>query len=599
MDAASQLAKKYRALFTLPNRNVLLTELLIIALFGGGTAFTISLGIEGSIIGIIDGLASLFVGSLISAYLIHKFDNGGFLTLKRSIAFTMFALFLLVLGLLTGSIVSRLYNDFFALEKAYFISCGIIFSYEYIILKVVSEHQKVTLFIISLLQPLIIILIHTILLINFKLSYINILDLVIYFIIMIAISYVFSKIFYLRIESIGRKLTNVGSITLFKAFIKSLIFDQNNEIENILKQIGIKANVVVKTLSFCCKNYKGLLVAPSIHPGPFKNVGGSGLPTAVARTLRGRSIVPVIFHTPCDHSKDLVSTEDTLRVIKAIDQINISEGVQSASIPTVSKKGDVTITCQVFGDIPLVVITRSPLPTEDLPERINEVCIKKIQEYGYSDGIIVDAHNSMESNYKPFQNEDEQNLVDALSDALAKVTANKSSKLIAGLSNSQFGVFTKRDGVGEGGVMVLVTEVEGEKAAYVSIDSNNMVIGLRERIQKELSKLGYKVTEVTTTDTHVVTGRISGEGYYLLGKSIPEEIIISKVIETVREADSKKCECSSHFFKLGIDEVTLLGERGITLLWKVTDESIRIAKISALGSIIGLFVSSALVFALL
>lgn len=596
MDTTSQLAKRYRALFTLPNQKVLLIELSIIALFGGVAAFTISLGIEGTIIGIIDGLASLFAGSLISAYLIHKYDDGGFLTLKRSIAFTMFALFLLVLGLLVGSAVSRVYNDYFALEKAYFISCGIIFSYEYIILKVVSEYQRFKIFIVSLLQPLIIISIHTILIFNLKLLNINISSLASYFIIMVAISYVISKMFYLRIESIGHKLTNFGSITLFKAFIKSLIFDQNNEIENILKQIGTKADVVVKTLSFCCKSFKGLIVAPLIHPGPFKNVGGSGLPTALARRLRGKEIFPLIFHTPCDHSKDIVSAEDMNRVIEAIEQIDISKGVQNASIPIVTKKGNVTITCQVFGNIPLVVITRSPLPTEDLPEHINELCINKIQEYGYLDGIIVDAHNSMESEYKPFQKEDEQNLIDALSDALSNVATSKSSRLIAGLSNFQFGAFTKRDGVGEGGVMALVTEVEGEKAAYVSIDGNNMVVGLREKIQKELCNIGYKISEVTTTDTHVVTGRISGQGYYLLGKSIPEEIIISKVIKTVEEANSKKCECSSQFFKFGLDEVTLLGERGITLLWKVTDDSIHIAKISALGSIISLFVSSALLF---
>jgi len=155
------------------------------------------------------------------------------------------------------------------------------------------------------------------------------------------------------------------------------------------------------------------------------------------------------------------------------------------------------------------------------------------------------------------------------------------------------------DGIGGGGVMALVTSVEGEKAAFVSIDGNNMVSGLREKIVSELIQSGYAVAEVATTDTHVVTGLGKGEGYHALGVAIPEAVIIKKVVEAVREAESQMSECLVNLSKQTVPRLHLLGDCGIEVLWNVTDQSIKVAKSRLCVAIVGLMILGTAIYAII
>ena len=50
----------------------------------------------------------------------------------------------------------------------------------------------------------------------------------------------------------------------------------------------------------------------------------------------------------------------------------------------------------------------------------------------------------------------------------------------------------------------LVTEVCGERTAYILVDGNNMLAGLRERILKKIQSLGVANAEILTTDSHAL-----------------------------------------------------------------------------------------------
>ena len=62
--------------------------------------------------------------------------------------------------------------------------------------------------------------------------------------------------------------------------------------------------------------------------------------------------------------------------------------------------------------------------------------------------------------------------------------------------------FNLKAGMGAGGITAIVVQVENQKTAYVVIDGNNMVPGLREKILDNLAELGFEASEVFTTDTH-------------------------------------------------------------------------------------------------
>ena len=69
--------------------------------------------------------------------------------------------------------------------------------------------------------------------------------------------------------------------------------------------------------------------------------------------------------------------------------------------------------------------------------------------------------------------------------------------------------------MGTGGITAIVVQVDKQKTAYVVIDGNNMISGLREKILAALTSVGFDESEVFTTDTHAVSalslGAVCGE----------------------------------------------------------------------------------------
>lgn len=564
--------KKYRSFFSLPSKSFLAVQIMLIGMLFCTISYWLALGSEGITVGLIDGAISLGLSGIICGHMICKKD--GFLTARRALGLILFGIIFVGIGILIGGLLAKAFVNSLILERTYFLTCGVVVVYEYIVIAAVSKDKGIRELFESLAQPTSIVLVHSAVIFIFE----GILFAygVLMFILTCAVSIMTAKLYYSRIEDVGKKILGVGSVSLFRSFIASFILDESEFLENDLKRLSVTKDVEIRTLSFKNENGRCLLVAPLVHPGPFRNVGGAALPTALAESLAGAGIVPLIFHTPTTHEDDPVSSEDCRRAISAVINANYSEGDFKASKPSSSKVGRVTVTVQIFGKTPLVVITRSPIPTEDLPRHVHDICIKKLAEKGYFDGVVVDAHNSMDKEYEPFEKQDEEDLLAALEKSLA--AAEETGDLFAGFSQSRLEGFTRKDGIGEGGVMVLVTQVNSCKAAFVSLDGNNLMCGIRERIKEELSKIGYEISEIATTDTHVVTGTAGGQGYHVLGKIVPEGALIKKIVKTVKEAESKISKCGVEFSKHVLRDVNLLGQQGLEMLWSLTEESIHVAK---------------------
>lgn len=595
-----QLAKKYGNLFSLPSIRTLIVEMFLIAAIFGVIVYAIVPGIQDPIFGLVDGVVSLAFGSIISTYIILKVGGNGILNPRRAIALTDAGIVFLGIGLFASALASRGFNNAAIFSKVYFISCGIIVAYSYIVLAVVCELKQIKLFILSFIQPLMILTFHSILIYTLlSASSFNILVYFLGFILMGFVAYGLGRWFYLSVENVGKELLGYGSVVLFKAFLDAFMLDRTGLLEAILKALSIRNDIEVRTLSFKGNDQKGIVIAPLIHPGPFGDLGSSKLPTKIATQFLGEKVFPVVFHTPTSHDKDLILKKDCERVMQEIHTMEGGEVTNLAGPVVVKKRGAITVSCQIFDNVPLVVITRSPIPTEDLPDFVNDICMEKIKEKGYNDGIIVDAHNVMDTKYTELSELDRANILDALTDALEEIEREGPGKLYAGFANVKLENYTVVEGIGDGGIMALVTEVKNQKGAFVAIDGNNMMVGLREKIQEALRKSGYSPCEITTTDTHIVTGHSTGESYFPLGKAIPEGVLIDKIMAAVKEADSRKAECLVKFSKRKVDNVYLLGNKGIENLWRVTDKTIKVAKKRAAALVVLLVGIGVVLYALI
>jgi len=157
--------------------------------------------------------------------------------------------------------------------------------------------------------------------------------------------------------------------------------------------------------------------------------------------------------------------------------------------------------------------------------------------------------------------------------------------------------FSFKDGMGPGGICALAVRVNQQICAYVTIDGNNLVSGLREKILGALKDLGVDEGEVFTTDTHVVNAIVTNaRGYHPVGEAISHEKLVAYVRCVVKEALENLEPVMSSWQVGDVPKVRVIGEKQIEELPLVADRALRRGKIVAipLFSSVGLLLIAAL-----
>jgi len=133
--------------------------------------------------------------------------------------------------------------------------------------------------------------------------------------------------------------------------------------------------------------------------------------------------------------------------------------------------------------------------------------------------------------------------------------------------------------MGPGGISVIVTKVGDQKVAYVTVDGNNMVSGLRERIISMLREIGIADGEVLTTDTHLVCGVVLTErGYHPVGEAMDQEKLINYIRQAAMKALDSLEPAEASWRTEIIPNVKVIGEKQIEALCLLADKTARQAK---------------------
>jgi len=146
------------------------------------------------------------------------------------------------------------------------------------------------------------------------------------------------------------------------------------------------------------------------------------------------------------------------------------------------------------------------------------------KDAGARDCLFVDAHNSAEiaEGGVHFGSKESLQIVEATHKAVLAAQERMAASLRIGLAEDTIG--RAKDGIGAQGVQVLVAETDGQRAAYLLFDGNNMVRGLRDEIL-DAAKEFVDEGEVLTTDNHSVNATM--EGYNPIGLRTPRADLIA------------------------------------------------------------------------
>lgn len=402
---------------------------------------------------------------------------------------------------------------------------------------------------------------------------------VFFFIFSSALGVISSFVFIYILNYAGQQTLKIPSIPLFKAFLLSWIMDLNGPFEEFLERLGENQDVEVSLIQFKSSELKAIIAVPSIHPGPFKNIGSSLLPSLLKTALEKKlGCVACVPHGVFGHEFDLASQIQNQKVINRVVESVNHEVYEIKSTPfTNASNGLATVCCQVFGNIAFLSFTLAPKTTEDLPQELGMFAREESKKYGLNCCVVVNSHNSIDGAI------DMEEALDALKTVLVtclkEAVSLKQLPFEVGAATIVPQEFGLREGMGPGGITAVVIRVGQQKTAYVVIDGNNMVSGLRECILSGLNAIGVDEGEVFTTDTHSVSAVILGNrGYHPIGEAMQHDALIGYVKEAVLGALSNlepvKATCSS----ITIPRVKVIGEKQLEKLCLLIDNTLQKAK---------------------
>jgi len=386
-------------------------------------------------------------------------------------------------------------------------------------------------------------------------------------------------LFLFTLDRLGKQAYGMPAMPLFRAFMLNWVVGENAPLEKLLEKLGENADIEAALLKFDASVPKAAIIVPLVHPGPFKNIGSSLLPSLIKlefeKEFGGTSCIPLGL---LGHELDLASQEQNHRITREIiDTARFAASEERAS-PFVKVAIDyATVSCQVFGKTVFLSFTLAPKTTEDLPQELGRLVREQVAKYGFDCALMVNAHNSIDD-----ENEMEVSLgvlQELSSVCLEKVISLPSYPFEVGASTVFPREFSLTDGMGGGGITAIVVRVAEQKTAYVVIDGNNMITGLREEILQELNAAGFHDGEVFTTDTHAVSAVVLGRrGYHPVGEVMDHELLIDYIQEAAKVAAGNLENCKAGCRHLTVPGVRVIGKTRIESLSLLVDKALQRAK---------------------
>lgn len=552
---------RFTRFLAFPSISILLFQLIVTSIIGCLLAFFFVNPIFSSVLhGIVFGIFVFFVPSVlvdVIASLILLKDDPPF-SFRRFLALSLFSCTTWILIIILGTIGHIQLDIFVFPQDPFLIGLFTIIPLRSIVVFSISSKSNLRKIIFSLLQPLISTLTVSFLVVSEITVILGV------FILAVTLSIV-PLIFLLRfIELKGKRIMKVSPLRIFKAFLVDWLDRKNEMFESFLKEIGTKSEIEVTLVRFDSKHSnetKGIIVISNFHPGPFLNVGSSMLPYLIQNKFETKNIAVFVPHGISGHENNLVSQEDNVKVISTIQTIlrDCEPSNKTSSFKTV-EVGSAKVNAQIFGECLLLTLTQSPKDMEDIPielgKEIASMAKNKFQHVG-----IIDSHNCI-NDVRMFSEEELNDLRSAAYEAIeSSIVTGKKVEL--GVAKSNFKNKDPRQGVGPGGVRVFLFKNFDQLIAYIIIDANNMIKGLREKILTSLNDIGIDGGEIMTTDTHVVNGLVRAKlGYYPFGEILNQDNIVNSIKQTVKDAQEDLEEVTICSSSKNVS-VTSLGSRSL------------------------------------
>jgi putative membrane protein len=382
--------------------------------------------------------------------------------------------------------------------------------------------------------------------------------------------------FLLKFKTFKTEGVGINSLQTFQSFLKSWVSQKPANLEKYFTLYS-QDELVTTRIVLAGMADKVALVLPGVHPGPFFPVGSYDLSELVYHELRKNGVVPMILHGVGGHERNLPTNELAKKYAAEIATIVTASGVGQKILrmrgPTKLKIGPTTVTTLGFGDKIVAFLSNAPYNTDDLDLKIVDGAASAAEQLGV-ELMLVDAHNSIGG-----ENPEQQSITEGdWRRAFFENMKDPEAEFETGVAHSSELQFDHGSDISDGGVTVLVFKKQASKYVLVTSDSNNAVVGLRQRIIDELKRDDVGLIELCTSDTHKSAARyLTNRGYRALGEDSDRETLVATIKKLERLAEAR-------LSRGGVAVITsqltlpLIGDKPLNDFADLTKETLSFAK---------------------
>lgn len=540
-------------------------SLLYSIIYGGAAGF------------LIFGVTSIMSGA-VTQPMINALE-GRHMKMKQSMFLSLLSMLIVGFVYLVGSLISKFTIYSYTIDALVY-GCVIIFAIRILVLWGTSNINFFKSLPAAATQPTLIISMVIVIVslssITTNIGYFSILALLIKIFIASLILVVAIYSFVVIIESPMKRNLGVGGLELLSLFLAH-VTEGSTALEGLFEDMGEPIDTIIGITAFKGKNgLKAIFLSPSVHPGPVGNIGGGNMPTQLANKFETFTMVS---HGPSTHDFNPVSSKELVKIEKVVkNTLETIKYSNNASKFFRVQSGNAKLGVQYFDNNLVLLATMAPVGFDDMDFGVGLALINLAKaKTGVDNVVLVECHNAFQGDGGRILPGNKE--VFELMDAVEKLKKSEDqNNLKVGISNDPMDDVSKEEGVGESGVKVMIVEVDNQKTGYILLDSNNMVIGFRERIIKHVKELGLNEAEVMTSDTHFVNA-LSG-GHNPVGTK-SQDLILEKILKCTENAIkdiedvSVACEVSK------IENLKTLGPTHATELVTTISSIVAVSKIFA------------------
>jgi putative membrane protein len=572
MDSAT---KHYSSMFQLPSSKKALPLVAVICIVGVSfCAYVFNPSVNSLFLGLAVFAITLSIDVLTSK-IIMKGDP--IFLLRRTVALSLVCWIVWFLFIAIGTALGFAFGGWLLWIKLSLLGYGALLTLRFLVFGSTSLSSRWRQIVAILLQPVLCIVPFVIFWANFSSPIV--LQITPFIILAPIISYISIYVFLLQIDNLGKKAFNLPALPLFRAFLLNWVTTLNEPLEKHLEEMGTDSDIDVTFLKFDGAKTKAALIVPLVHPGPFKNIGSSLLPSTLKqefdKEFNCNSAIPLGI---LGHELDLPSQAQNHKIISQIIATAKFDAQNSLASPIMRVTDGVAIaSCQIFGDTAFLSFSLAPQTTEDLPQELGRLVEEEAKKLGVKTTIVVNAHNCLTDIIDTSEHIAE--LERAAVKCLQKAVQQQKQSFQVGAATVYPTEFTLKAGMGTGGITAIVVQVDKQKTAYVVIDGNNMIPHLREKILAALDGLGFGASEVFTTDTHAVSALVTGRrGYHPVGDVMDHDILIKHICDAAKKAEENLETCKAGSQHLMVPHVRVIGEERLKSVTTLVDKAIEKAK---------------------